>query len=122
MRASHGPATRLRRNRILKRAKGYRGGRSRLFRTAQESVIRAGAAGYIGRRQKKRHFRRLWITRLSAAAEARGMLYSRFIHGCQKAGVRLNRKELSELAVQDSAAFDQVCGLAKAALGSGTAG
>ena len=116
MRATNGVATRRRRNRVLKRAKGYRGGRSRLYRTAQEAVIRAGAFAYAGRRQKKRQFRSLWITRLSAAAQAHGMLYSRFIHGVQKAGVKLNRKELSELAIHDPAAFTQVCDLAKAAL------
>ena len=116
MRSHSGPATRQRRNRVFKRAKGYRGGRSRLFRTAQESVIRAGASAFIGRRQKKRHFRRLWITRLSAAAQSNGMLYSRFIHGCQKAGIKLNRKELSEMAIHDPDAFRQVCELAKAAL------
>ncbi len=118
MRVTNGPATRRRRNRVLDRAKGFRGGRSRLFRTAVESVVRAEASAFTGRRQRKRQFRRLWITRLSAAAQARGMLYSRFIHGCQKAGVRLNRKELSELAIHDPAAFDKVCDLAKAALSS----
>ena len=116
MRIKNGSATRQRRNRVLKRAKGFRGGRSRLFRTAVESVLRAESAAFTGRRQKKRHFRQLWITRLSAAAEARGMLYSRFINGCQKAGIRLNRKELSELAIHDPAAFDKICDLAKAAL------
>jgi len=116
MRASNGVATRRRRNRVLKRAKGFRGGRSRLFRTARESILRAEASARIGRRQKKRHFRRLWIIRLSAAAEANGMKYSRFINGCQKAGVKLNRKELSEMAIHDAAAFTQVCELAKAAL------
>ena len=116
MRATNGVATRRRRNRVLKAAKGFRGGRSRLFRTAQESVIRAGAEAFKGRRQRKRHFRRLWITRLSAAAKANGMLYSRFINGCQKAGVRLNRKELSELAIHDPAAFGEICKLAKSAL------
>ncbi|MEM7201724.1 MAG: 50S ribosomal protein L20 [Planctomycetota bacterium] len=116
MRATNGPATRQRRNRILKRAKGFRGGRSRLWRTARESVLRADAEAFVGRRQKKRQFRRLWITRLSAAAQERGMLYSRFIHGCQKAGITLNRKELSELAIHDPRAFDQVCEMAKAAL------
>ncbi len=116
MRATNGPATRQRRNRVLKRAKGFRGGRSRLFRTAHETVLRAGAFAYFGRQQKKRMFRRLWITRLSAAAEERGLLYSRFIHGCQKAGIALNRKEMSELAIHDRAAFDRVCDLAKAAL------
>ncbi len=116
MRASNGVATRRRRNRVLKRARGFRGGRSRLFRTARESVLRADTAAQTGRRQKKRHFRRLWITRLSAAAEINGMRYSRFIHGVQKAGVRLNRKELSELAIHDPATFTTLIEQAKAAL------
>lgn len=116
MRATNGAATRQRRNRVLSRASGFRGGRSRLFRTARESVLRADTMARVGRRQKKRHFRRLWITRLTAAAESHGMRYSRFIHGVQKAGVKLNRKELSELAIHDPAAFSQICELAKAAL------
>lgn len=116
MRASNGVATRRRRNRVLKRAKGFRGGRSRLFRTARESILRAEAFAFAGRRQKKRHFRRLWITRLSAALMEHGIQYSRFINGCSKAGIKLNRKELSELAIHDPAAFAKVCDLAKAAL------
>jgi large subunit ribosomal protein L20 len=116
MRATNGPATRQRRNRVLKRAKGFRGGRGRLFRTARETVLRADTYSRVGRRQKKRYFRRLWITRLSAAAESHGMLYSRFICGCQRAGIQLNRKELSELAIHDPSAFTKVCELAKAAL------
>lgn len=116
MRATNGAATRQRRNRTLKRAKGFRGARGALFKNAKESTIRAGVFAYAGRRQKKRQFRRLWITRLSAATEERGMLYSRFIQGCQKAGIRLNRKELSELAIHDAPAFDRVCELAKTAL------
>ena len=116
MRATNGPATRQRRNRVLKQAKGFVGGRGRLFRTARETTIRAGVFAFIGRRQKKRMFRRLWITRLSAAAEANGMLYSRFIDGCKKAGVLLNRKELSELAIHDPAAFQLVCEQARGAL------
>lgn len=116
MRATNGAATRRRRNRVLKRAKGFRGGRSRLFRTARESILRAETSAFSGRRQRKRQFRRLWITRLSAACKQREMLYSRFIHGCQQAGVTLNRKELSELAIHDPAAFDKVVELAKNAL------
>ena len=116
MRVSNAVATRRRRNRLLKRAKGFRGGRSRLFRTARESVLRAETSAFRGRRQKKRQFRRLWITRLSAAVSTHGILYSRFINGCLKAGIKLNRKELSELAIHDPAAFGKVCDLAKAAL------
>ena len=116
MRTTNGSATRQRRNKVLKRAKGFRGARSKLFRMAKESTMRADAFAYVGRRQKKRDFRSLWITRLSAAAEANGMLYSRLINGCKKAGIQLNRKELSELAIHDPAAFTKICDAAKAAL------
>ncbi len=116
MRVTNGPATRQRRLRVLKRAKGYRGARSRLFRTAVETTIRAGAFAFRHRKLKKREYRRLWITRLSAAARANGMLYSRFINGVQKAGIGLNRKELSELAIHEPALFTQVCDKARAAL------
>ena len=118
MRVTNGPATRQRRRRVLKRAKGYRGARSRLFRTAMESTIRAGAFAFRHRRMKKREYRRLWITRISAAAQHNGMLYSRFINGVQKAGIGLNRKELSELAIHDPALFTQVCDTARVALTS----
>jgi large subunit ribosomal protein L20 len=116
MRATNGPATRQRRNRTLKRAKGFRGGRGRLFRSAKEATMRADAFAFAGRRAKKRDFRRLWITRITAAVRARGMMYSRFISGLAKSGCKLNRKELSELAIHDPAAFDRVCELAKTAL------
>lgn len=116
MRATNGPATRQRRLRVLKRAKGYRGARSRLFRNAVETTIRAGAFAFAHRRMKKRDYRRLWITRLSAAAKQNGLLYSRFIHGVHKAGIGLNRKELSELAIHDPALFTQVCERARVAL------
>ena len=116
MRTTNGPATRQRRNRVLKRAKGFRGARGKLFRQAKETTLRADAFAFVGRRRKKRDFRRLWITRLSAAAEINGMMYSRFIDGCNKAGVKLNRKELSELAIHNPQVFTQVCDKAKAAL------
>ena len=109
MRAKNSSATRQRRNRVLRRAKGFRGGRHALFRTAKTAILRAEQFAFIGRRQKKRQFRRLWITRLSAAAQAHGLLYSRFIHGVQKAGVTLNRKELSELAIHDPKTFGKLC-------------
>ncbi len=115
MRATCGRATRQRRNRVLKRAKGFRGGRHALFRTAKCATLRAEQYAFIGRRQKKRNFRRLWITRLSAAAKLHGMLYSRFIHGVQKAGIMLNRKQLSELAIHDPGAFDTLVEEAKMA-------
>lgn len=116
MRATNGPATRQRRNRVLKRAKGFRGANSRLFRTALEKTMRADAFAFAGRRQKKRRFRALWITRLSAAAQAHGMLYSRFINAVQKAGIVLNRKELSELAIHDPQTFTKLVEQAKAAI------
>ncbi|MBL8722563.1 MAG: 50S ribosomal protein L20 [Planctomycetes bacterium] len=116
VRATNGPATRQRRNRALKRAKGFRQGRRNLFKMARVTGIRADAFAFFGRQQKKRQFRALWITRLSAAVAAHGLRYSRFIHGVQKAGIKLNRKELSELAIHDPQAFASVCGKAKAVL------
>lgn len=116
MRSRNGAATRQRRNRVLKRAKGFRGARGRLYRNARESTIRADAFAFAGRRQKKRQFRSLWITRLSAAVEQHGLLYSRFICGLRRAGITLNRKELSELAIHHPQVFAQVCDQAKAAL------
>lgn len=116
MRATYGPAGRQRKNRILKRAKGFRGARSRLIRTATEATMRADAFAFSGRRQKKRQFRQLWIARLSAASQAHGLLYSRFINGVQKAGIKLNRKELSELAIHDPDTFSKLVDQAKAAL------
>jgi large subunit ribosomal protein L20 len=115
-RATNGPATRQRRNRVLKRAKGFRQGRRNLFRVAHESVIRADVFSFFGRQQKKRHFRSLWITRLTAAVKPHGLRYSTFIHGVQKAGIKLNRKELSELAIHDPGTFGQICQQAQAAL------
>ena len=102
----------------LNKVKGYVGGRRRLIRTATEAVIRAQAFAYKGRRLKKREFRRLWITRLSAAARLHGLLYSRFIHGLKKAGITLDRKQLSELAIHDEAAFGKIVDQVKVALSS----
>lgn len=116
MRATNGPATRQRRNRVLKRAKGFRQGRRNLYRMARESTMRADAFAFFGRAQKKRRFRALWITRLNAAVREHGLRYSAFIHGVQKAGIKLNRKELSELAIHDPATFGRLCSQAKAAL------
>jgi large subunit ribosomal protein L20 len=118
MRATNGPATRQRRNRVLKRAKGFVGGRHRLYRTAVETVLRARVYSTIHRKRKKANFRRLWITRLSAAVELCGMKYSRFVHGLKKAGIELNRKELSELAIHDWKLFEEIAGKAQAALAS----
>ena len=109
-------ATRKRRKKILKLAKGYFGAKSKLFKTAKEAVMKSGNYAYIGRRLKKRDFRRLWITRISAAAKINGMNYSTFMNGLKKAGIDLNRKMLAELAVEDAAAFKTLADKAKAAL------
>ena len=109
-----GHATRRRRRRILRAAKGYRGTRSKLFRVAKQAVIKAGQYAYRDRRVKKREFRALWITRVNAGCSARGISYSQFIGGLKRANVFLNRKMLSEIAIADSPAFDQLADLAKA--------
>ena len=115
-RATNGPASRRRRNSRLKLAKGFRGARSKLFRQATEAVDRAQAMAYVHRKHKKRDFRRLWTVRINAACRMNGINYSRFIDGCSKAGITLNRKELSELAIHDPATFAAICGKAKAAV------
>ena len=109
-------ATRKRRKKTLKLAKGYFGAKSKLFKTAKEAVMKSGNYAYIGRRLKKRDFRRLWITRISAAAKMNGMNYSTFMNGLKKAGVEMNRKMLAEIAVHDAAAFTSLAETAKAAL------
>ncbi len=109
-------ATRKRRNKTLKLAKGYWGGKSRLFKTAKEAVMKSGQYAYIGRKHKKRDFRKLWITRISAACKANGMNYSTFMNGLKKANVTLNRKMLSEIAINDAAGFTALTEKAKAAL------
>lgn len=108
--------TRKRRKKILKLAKGYWGGKSRLFRTANEAVMKSMAYSYVGRKAKKRDFRSMWITRISAGCKMNGMNYSQFICGLKKAGVSLNRKMLSEIAINDEAAFTALVEKAKAAL------
>ncbi|MDD6848466.1 MAG: 50S ribosomal protein L20 [Oscillospiraceae bacterium] len=108
-------ATRKRRKKVLKLAKGYFGSKSRHFKMAKQAVMKSGNYAYIGRKQKKRDFRRLWITRISAAAKANGMNYSTFMNGLKKAGVTLNRKMLAEIAVSDPAAFTALVEQAKAA-------
>ena len=109
-------ATRKRRKKVLKAAKGYYGGKHRLFKTAKQAVMTSGQYAYIGRKQKKRDFRRMWITRISAACKANGMNYSTFMNGLKKAGVDLNRKMLSEIAIADPAGFTALTETAKAAL------
>ena len=108
--------TRKRRKKVLKLAKGYFGGKSRLFRTAKQAVMKSGQYAYVGRKQKKRDFRRLWITRISAACKMNGTNYSTFINGLKKAQIDLNRKMLAEIAVADPAAFTALVEKAKAAL------
>ncbi len=108
--------TRKRRKKVLKLAKGYFGAKSKLFKTAKEAVMKSGNYAYIGRRLKKRDFRRLWITRISAAAKMNGMNYSTFMNGLKKAGIQMNRKMLAELAVNDAAGFTVLAEKAKAAL------
>ena len=108
--------TRKRRKKTLKLAKGYFGSKHRLFKTAKQAVMKSGNYAYIGRRLKKRDFRRLWITRISAAAKMNGMNYSTFMNGLKKAGITLNRKMLSEIAIADPAAFTALVEKARAAL------
>ena len=108
--------TRKRRNKVLKLAKGYYGSKSRLFKTAKQAVMKSGNYAYVGRKQKKRNFRRLWITRISAACKLNGMNYSTFMNGLSKAGITLNRKMLSEIDIADPAAFTALTEQAKAAL------
>ena len=101
---------------VLKLAKGYYGARSRQYKVAKQSVMRAMAHAYIGRKQVKRDFRRLWITRINAAARINGMSYSRFMNGLKVAGVEINRKMLSEIAIHDEAAFTKLVEVSKASV------
>jgi large subunit ribosomal protein L20 len=103
-------------NRVLKMAKGYRGARSKQYRVAKQSVMRALTSSYAGRKQRKRQFRQLWIARINAAARMNGLSYSKLMHGLKLAGVDVNRKMLSEMAISDAAAFTALCEAAKAQL------
>lgn len=116
-RVSKGAARRQSKKRILKSVKGYRGPAGKLIRLAKEAATRAAVNARIGRKLKKRDFRGLWIIRISAACQNRGVRYSEFINGCKKAGIELNRKMLSEIAIHDPAGFDKIVETAKAALG-----
>ena len=109
--------TRKRRNKVLKLAKGYWGSKSKHFRVANQAVMKSGVYAYTGRKLKKRDFRQLWITRISAAVKLHGMNYSTFMHGLKAAGVEINRKMLAELAVNNEAAFAQLVDMAKKANG-----
>ena len=108
--------TRKRRNKTLKLAKGYFGAKSKHFKMAKQAVMKSGQYAYIGRKQKKRDFRKLWITRISAAVKMNGMNYSTFMNGVNKAGINLNRKMISEIAISDPAGFTAIAEKAKAAL------
>ena len=108
--------TRKRRNKVLKAAKGYWGAKSKHFKMAKQAVLKSGNYGFTGRKMKKRDFRRLWIARISAQAKVEGMNYSTLMHGLKLAGIDLNRKMLSELAVSDKEAFAALAAKAKAAL------
>jgi large subunit ribosomal protein L20 len=116
MRAKKGAARNKAKKRIFRAAEGFVGGRRRLLRSAKETLLRAGMFAFRDRRAKKRNFRRLFITRLSAAAEMRGLRYSRLVHGLRLANVRLDRKSLSELAIRDPETFDAVIALVRSAL------
>ena len=112
MRIKRGFKARRRRKKVLKLAKGYRGGRSKLFRTAADAVDKALMYAYRDRRQRKRDFRRLWIVRINAASRMNDLSYSKFINGLKKANVTLDRKVLAELAISDPAGFAQIAALA----------
>lgn len=109
-------ATRKRRKNTLKLAKGYFGSKSKHFKMAKQTVMKSGNYAYVGRKQRKRDFRRVWIVRISAACKLNGINYSQFMNGCKKAGITLNRKMLSEIAINDAAGFTAIVEQAKAAL------
>ena len=110
--------TRRRRNKVLKLAKGYWGSKSKHFKMANQAVMKSLTYAYVGRILKKRDFRRLWIMRINAACKAKGMNYSRFMHGLRLSGINLNRKMLSEMAIHEPEAFAQLCGTVKTAIGA----
>jgi large subunit ribosomal protein L20 len=116
MRSTNGAARHKSKKRLFKRAKGYVGGRRKMLRTVSETVIRAGVFAYRDRRTKKREFRKLWIIRINAACRMRGIRYSEFINGLNKAGLELDRKTLSEMAIHNPQDFDVVVDKVKAAL------
>ncbi len=117
MRTRKGAARRQAKKRLFKRAKGYRGGRGKLLRTVKETLLRSDAYAFRDRRTRRRNLRRLWILRINAAVRERGLRYSEFIHGLDKANVRLDRKILADMAVRDPEAFAQVVDLARQGLG-----
>ncbi len=116
MRTTKGAARNKAKNRLFKKTKGYRGGRNNLLRTAKETLVRSGVFAYRDRKVRKREFRKLWIIRINAAVRERGLRYSEFIHGLQKAEIQLDRQSLSEMAIHDPDAFDTVVNQVKEAL------
>jgi len=116
VRVTYGAPRHQKKKRYFKAAKGFRGGRSKLWRTVREAMIRSWAYAYRDRKQRKRQFRRLWIIRINAASRQHGMNYSRFINGLAKANIQLNRKQLSEIAIHDPKAFETLVEQAKGAL------
>ena len=119
-RATNSPASRRRRKRVINKAKGYRGKRSKIYRFAKDAVRKAQVWAYRDRKNRKRTFRNLWVQRINAAVRERGMSYSRFIEGLKASNIELDRKVLSDIAIHDSAAFDEVVAQAKAGLESKT--
>ncbi len=120
MRTTTGSARNKSKKRLFKRAKGFRGGRSKLTRTVKETLLRSGAYAFRDRRKKKRDFRRLWITRINAAVGQHDLRYSEFIHGLKLANIELDRKTLSEMAIHDEAGFKEVCDKVKTTLAAAT--
>ena len=116
MRIKRGVNAVKKRRKILKQAKGYFGAKSKLYRTAREQVMKSGQYAYIGRKQRKRNFRSLWITRISAACKLNGISYSKFMYGLKKSNINLNRKVLAELAARDEKAFSELVVTAKKAI------
>ena len=108
MRTTKGSARHRAKKRLFKRAKGYRGGRSKLLRTVKETLLRSGQYAFRDRRTRRREFRKLWIIRINAAVRERGMRYSEFIFGLKQAGIEMERKTLSEIAINDPAGFDSI--------------
>jgi len=116
MRTTKGAARAKSKRRLFKKVKGYRGGRGGLYRTAKETLVRAGVYAFRDRRVRKREFRKLWIIRINAACRERGLRYSEFIHGLEKANLELDRKTLSEMAIHDPSGFDSVIARVKEVL------
>ncbi|AEE95815.1 50S ribosomal protein L20 [Mahella australiensis] len=117
-RVKSGVTTHRRHKKVLKLAKGYWGGKSKQYKAANEAVMKALAYAYVGRKLRKRDFRRLWIARINAASRMNGLSYSKFINGLKKAGIEINRKMLAEMAVSDSKAFTQLVEVAKQQMGA----